>query len=176
MKSRSITTSTLPIFGAVLLALAPVSQAFAAQDDIALLQSYVGSWSGRGTVQYSDSEEALLCRMTINQASEASKINYKGRCGVAGGTISFNGTMAYVEAQDHFEAVMSSNAAFSGQAVGRRQGKGIAFSLTERNSQTGNDNDITAGIALKDNQIAVDFNIVDKKTGDAVDVTVPFSQ
>lgn len=176
MMSKKAAASLLALVGAGMFALAPTGGANAAQEDIDLLQSYVGSWSGRGTVAYSDSEESLLCRMTIDRASDIFKINYKGRCGVAGATISFNGTMAYIAERDHFEAVMSSNAAFSGQAVGQRRGSGINFALTERNADTGNDNSITAGIALRDEEIAVDFTIIDQETGEEIGVTVPFAQ
>ena len=149
--------------------------AVAAPADVALLQSYIGDWSGRGTVT-GERSEAVVCRLKVSTGN-SDKVNYSGRCTIAGKVLSINGTLAYVEAQRRFEAAMTSNAAFSGIAVGQQRGKGLLFNLRERDAdEAGKPYDISADIALDQDAISVGFSVVYVETGDSIRASVPFSK
>lgn len=149
--------------------------ALAAPADIALLQSYIGEWRGRG-VLIGANTETVVCRMTVSQGNQ-DKVNYSGRCSLAGTQLSVAGTMAYVEANKRFEAAMSSNATFSGVAVGQKRGSGMVFNLRERDEdEEGKDLTITAQIGLQQEEISVVFEVVYVDSGDSLRAEVPFSR
>jgi hypothetical protein len=159
---------------AVATAVAP-APAFAGPAELALLQSYVGSWKGRGQLIGAETE-TVVCRLSINPGNSG-KVNYSGRCAMAGTTLSVNGTLAYVEAARRFEAAMTSNVAFTGVAVGQRRGDGLVFNLRERQrDEEGREMTITAAIALDKSKILVDFNVVFNQTGDTIKASVPFTK
>lgn len=147
----------------------------AAQADIDVLQAYLGNWKGRGTLVGADSE-TVVCRMTLT-AGNQQKVNYSGRCGLAGTQLSVNGTIAYNDQAHQYEAAMTSNATFSGIAVGQRRGDGIVFNLHEKDKdEEGNDLTITASITLSKGKITVDFQVLFNTSGDVIKAQVPFSQ
>ena len=68
----------------VALALMPFAslvsiEALAAQDELALLESYVGNWQGEGALVGGDEPEPFRCRLAIAKGN-AGKVNYTGRC------------------------------------------------------------------------------------------------
>src|SRR5690554_5644345 len=137
-----------------LLALAGVFPALAGPADVALLKSYIGDWRGRG-VLIGANTETVVCRMSLTQGNQ-DKVNYNGRCTLAGTQLSVAGTMAYVEASKRFEAAMSSNATFTGVAVGQKRGSNLIFNLRERErDEDGKDLNITAQISLSQEAIKV---------------------
>jgi hypothetical protein len=147
----------------------------AAPADVALLQSYIGEWRGRG-VLYGASEETVVCRLTLTQGNQ-DKVNYNGRCALAGTNLSVAGTMAYVEANRRFEAAMTSNATFTGIAVGQKRGSGLIFNLRERDQdEEGKDLNIAAQIQLNPEDIHVTFEVVYIESGDSLRAEVPFSR
>jgi hypothetical protein len=107
----------------------------------------------------------------------ASKINYAGRCSLVNANLSISGTIAYNDAAGQYEAVMSSNAGFTGLAVGRIQGEQISFDLQEQQKDRAN-NDVRIGsrIKLVSGEITVDFEIEFNDSGTVLQSTVPFSQ
>ena len=162
-----------------LLAVTPMSvaPAVAAPADIALLKSYIGSWKGRGELIGAESE-SVVCRLSLSEGN-SDKVNYSGRCSLAGTSLSVNGTLAYSDQNRRYEAAMTSNVTFSGLAIGKKTGDGIVFNLKERNKdEEGNDLTITAAIALKGkgSTIHVDFNVVFNSTGDTLKASVPFTK
>jgi hypothetical protein len=159
----------------VISALSFGAPAHAAQADIDLLQSYVGNWKGRGVTNAAGGDETIVCRMDISE-SEVAKVNYNGRCSLAGGNISIRGTMAFVHEANRFEAVMSSNTAFQGVAVGRRRGSNINFNLRERNPDTGAEYAIDANMALKSGDIEVVFTLTEVATKKKIVAKVPFKK
>jgi len=145
----------------------------AAPADIALLQSYIGDWRGRGTLT-SDRPESVVCRLGLSQGNQ-DKVNYSGRCTLAGTTLSINGTLAYVN--NRYEAAMTSNARFSGTAIGRKQGNRIVFNLQDRSRGENNeDYAIDAQIVLNGNAINVNFSVTDNGTGKVMKAAVPFAR
>ena len=154
------------------LAAAP---AFAAPADVALLKSYVGDWRGRGTLTGAKAE-SVVCRLSLSEGNE-DKVNYTGRCTLAGTVLSINGTLAYVDAKRRFEAAMTTNATFSGIAVGQKRGSGLIFNLREQETdEEGKELNISADIALNQNAITVGFNVVYVESGETIRANVPFSK
>jgi hypothetical protein len=149
--------------------------AMAAKADVELLQSYIGQWKGRGQLVGAESE-TVVCRLTLTQGNQ-DKVNYSGRCSLAGTNLSVTGTLAYNDSANRYEAAMTSNATFNGLAVGKKSGSGVVFNLKERGEdEEGNDMTITAQIALNSGKIAVQFNVVFNATGDQLRASVPFTK
>lgn len=163
----------IALAGLLVSAGAASAPAFAAPADVALLQSYLGDWRGRG-VLIGANTETVVCRLTLTQGNQ-DKVNYNGRCTLAGTQLSVAGTMAYVEANKRFEAAMSSNATFTGLAVGQKRGGGLVFNLRERDEdEEGKELNITAQITLSTDAINVVFEVVYVESGDSLRAEVPF--
>ena len=162
--------------GLVVTSMMAAAPALAAKADVELLQSYVGNWKGKGVLVGAESE-TVVCKLAL-VAGTNDKLNYSGRCAMAGTQLSINGTIAYIDASRRYEAAMTSNAGFSpAPAVGKRQGNGIVFNMKERGQDDeGNDMTITASIALHPDKIKVDMNVVFNATGDSLKASVPFSK
>jgi len=168
-------TRAIALAGLLLSASAAAVPALAAPADIALLQSYIGEWRGRG-VLIGATQESVVCRLSLSQGNQ-DKINYNGRCTLAGTTLSVAGTMAYVDANKRFEAVMSSNATFNGIAVGQKRGQSLIFNLREREKdEEGKDLNISSQITLSKEAIQVVFEVVYVESGDSLRAEVPFSR
>jgi hypothetical protein len=147
----------------------------AAKADVELLQSYIGNWRGKGQMVGAE-RETVVCRLNLTPGNQ-DKVNYSGRCSMAGTNLSVSGTLAYNDSAKRFEAAMSSNATFSGLAVGRKSGNSLVFNLREREKdKEGNDMTISSQIALSKNRINVEFNVVFNATGESLKASVPFSK
>jgi hypothetical protein len=155
-------------------ALAP-APAFAGKAEVELLKTYIGSWKGRGQLVGGDSE-TVVCRMSLTPGNQ-DKVNYSGRCAMAGTTVSVNGTIAYIDANRRYEAAMTTNVAYSGIAVGQRSGNGLVFNIRERGrDEDGRDMQVAASITLVKDKITVDFSVVFLASGDTIKATIPFSK
>ncbi len=176
-KFASIARPVARIAGAaLLLAMAglSVAPAFAGPAEVALLRSYEGNWRGRGNVVGSDTE-TVTCRMSLTDGN-GNKVNYAGRCSLAGTDLAINGTLAYIDASSRYEGAMTSNINFSGVAVGRKEGDGIVFNLKSRGMSDNANVEVNAGIILTPGGITVKFNAVDVNTGKVLNATVPFAK
>jgi hypothetical protein len=161
--------------GLLFSAIAAVSPAAAAPADVQLLQSYIGEWRGRGVLIGAE-QETVVCRLSLT-AGNQDKVNYNGRCTLAGSNLSVAGTLAYVEANKRFEAAMTSNATFTGVAVGQKRGSGLIFNLREREQdEEGKDLNITSQISLVPDSIEVTFEVIYIESGDSLRAEVPFSR
>lgn len=159
----------------VVLSLGTAMPAIAAPADVALIKSYVGDWRGRG-VLIGANQETIVCRLSVSEGN-GDKVNYNGRCTLAGTQLSVAGTMAYVEASKRFEAAMTSNATFTGLAVGQKRGSGLIFNLREREQdEDGKALNITAQIQLRPDEIQVVFDIVYVESGDSLHAEVPLTR
>lgn len=168
------TTRAVALAGLLSLAGA-AAPAVAAPADVALLKSYIGDWRGRGTLVGAD-QETVVCRLALTEGNQ-DKVNYNGRCTLAGTNLSVAGTMAFIEESNRFEAAMTSNATFTGLAVGQQRGSGLVFNLREREQdEEGKDLNITAQIRLSQEQIDVVFEVVYVESGDSLRAEVPFSR
>jgi hypothetical protein len=147
---------------------------FAGPAEVALLKSYEGSWRGKGQVIGTE-QETVTCRMSLTDGNQ-DKVNYSGRCALAGANLSINGTLAYIEESKRYEGAMTSNVNFAGVAVGRKQGNGIVFNLKSRGTAEDVDLEISASILLSPGAITVDFTATDTNTGKVVSASVPFAK
>lgn len=169
-----LSRSTL-LAGMVMLGGAATTPALAGPAEVALLKSYIGEWRGRG-VLVGANQETIVCRLSLTQGNQ-DKVNYNGRCSLAGTQLSVAGTMAYIEASRRYEAAMSSNAMFTGVAVGQKRGSGLVFNLRERDKdEEGKDLNITAQISLGQEAIQVAFEVVYVESGDNLRAEVPFTR
>ncbi|HQZ12980.1 MAG TPA: hypothetical protein PK286_08830 [Devosia sp.] len=169
--SRMSAVAGLAIAG-VLAVSAP---ALAGPAEATLLETYVGTWQGRGVLTGAE-KETVVCRMTVSKGN-AGKVNYSGRCAMAGTTVAVNGTLAYIDGKKRFEAAMTTNAGFSGLAIGKKSGKGIVFDLKEKaKDDGGNDLSVSAAITLVPERMDVDFGVVFVKTGDTIKASIPFKK
>lgn len=147
-----------------------------AQNEVALLESYIGSWHGEGALVGGDSPEPFRCRLSIAKGNQA-KVNYTGRCALVNATLSISGTIAFNEAERRYEAAMSSNAGFTGLAIGQQHAGQISFDLREQQKdRSGSDVRIGSRILLVDGSITVDFEVEFNNSGDVLTASVPFSQ
>lgn len=150
--------------------------ALAGPAEIAALEPYIGSWSGKGNITGGESQP-VTCRMNVTKGN-AGKLNYTGRCSIAGNQLSVTGTIAYVDANRRYEAVMNSGVGgFRGVAIGRKSGDRITFDLQQRaDDDQGNDITISSSVVLANNQIRVDFHATFNDSGEKVDANIPFSK
>lgn len=175
MKLAGPLSRTLALAGLLIVTASAATPVYAAKADIDLLKTYIGAWKGRGTLVGADSE-SVVCRLTLSDGN-GDKVNYSGRCSLAGQNLSVNGTLLYNDAGRRFEAAMTTNATFSGTAIGQRQGSGVVFNLREKEKdEEGNEMTITAAIILGSNKIGVDFQVIFNATGDMLKAQVPFTK
>ena len=148
----------------------------AAERELDLLQSYIGSWRGEGALVGGDQPEPFRCRLSVAQGNML-KINYTGRCSLVNATLSISGTIAYNDAARQYEAAMSSNAGYTGLAIGRQSGGRISFDLREQQKdRAGSDVRIGARIVLIDDRITVDFEVEFNNSGEVLTASVPFAR
>lgn len=158
---------------AAIMSLLAGAPARSGEAELGLLLSYVGDWRGEGVVTGGDSPDPFRCRLTIAKGN-AAKINYTGRCSLVDANLSISGTIAYNDAARRYEAAMSSNAGFTGIAIGSQQRDEISFDLKERQKdRTGSDVRIGSRIILVDGTIMVDFEIEFNDSGDIMTASVP---
>jgi hypothetical protein len=156
-----------------ILATAPVQSG---PKELALLESYVGSWRGQSVLTGGAEPEAFKCRLTVAKGTSA-KINYTGRCSLVNMNLSVTGTIAFDDKNNRYHAVMSSNAGYAGTAVGRRNGNTITFDLAEKQvDRGGNDVQIAAHLVLVNDRINIDFMVEFNDSGEVLTAKVPFSR
>lgn len=157
------------------LTLSSAVPAFAGPTENAFLESYIGNWKGDGLLTGGDEDESFVCRVNVTAGREG-KINYAGRCTVAGLNLTVAGTIAYIEESKRYEAAMTSNATFSGLAIGRKQGTKVIFDLRERDVHEGADMTITSQVALDDNAIGLSFKYVMTEDQSSMQAAVKFAR
>jgi hypothetical protein len=165
---------TVCLAGLIGAAAGVITPAFAGPAEVALLKSYEGNWRGKGAVVGTDTE-MVNCRMSLTDGND-DKVNYNGRCALAGTELSINGTLAYIEENHRYEGAMTSNINFSGVAVGQKTATGIVFNLNSRGTNQGATIDINTGITLSSGVITVDFRATEVSSGKVIDAHVPFSK
>jgi hypothetical protein len=146
----------------------------AGQAELDLLGSYIGKWAGAGVLVGGEQPERFTCRLTISKGNQ-NKINYAGRCTVASMNLSVSGTILFDDSRRRYQAVMSSNVGFRGQALGRINGDRITFDLASQTVDRGGNNiRIGAEITLEGGDIAVDFEVEFNNSGQVLTADVPF--
>lgn len=141
-----------------------------------LLTSYIGDWRGESVLVGGDEPEPFRCRLKVAKGNQT-KINYTGRCSLVNLTLSVSGTIAYNDETKRYEAAMSSNAGFTGMAIGVIRGDAISFDLAETQvDRGGNEVRIGSKIHLTHDAIRVDFEVEFNNSGDVMTARVPFSR
>lgn len=162
-----------------LLALSPqalTATAQAGEAELALLSTYIGQWRGEGALVGGDKPEAFRCRLNVAKGNQQ-RINYTGRCTLVDTTLSISGTIAYNDSTRRYEAAMSSNAGFTGMAIGQNRGSSISFDLSEnQRDRGGSDVRIGSNIVLANNNIVVNFEVEFNNSGDVLTAKVPFAR
>lgn len=171
--THNLRLALLPIAALAGLAL-PTLPAQAGPEEIALLQTYIGEWSGRGRLSGA-ADEAVVCRIGFTAGNQG-RLNYSGRCALAGSNLSVNGTIAYIDASQRYEAIMTSNTQFTGVAIGRESEGGLLFNLQDRDATEGQDLSIEASMLLLPQALAAEFTIVRNDTGETINAQVPFTR
>lgn len=148
----------------------------AGEAELALLSNYIGQWRGEGALVGGDKPESFRCRLNVAKGNQQ-RINYTGRCTLVDTTLSISGTIAYNDSTRRYEAAMSSNAGFTGMAIGQNRGKSISFDLSEnQRDRGGSDVRIGSNIVLADNNIVVNFEVEFNNSGDVLTAKVPFAR
>jgi hypothetical protein len=143
----------------------------AGEAELALL-----SWKGSGALVGGEKPESFRCRLGVSKGNQA-KINYAGRCTLVDMTLSVSGTIAFDDKIQRYQAAMSSNAGFTGMAIGQKRGESISFDLAEKQVDRGGNNvRIGSKITLVGDQITVDFEVEFNESGDILTASVPFSR
>ncbi len=151
------------------------SPTLAGEAELAVLTSYIGNWQGEGALVGGDKPEPFRCRMAIAKGNQQ-KVTYTGRCSLVSANLSISGTIAYNDAQQQYEAAMSSNAGFTGLAIGKLAGETITFDLREQQKDSsGSDVRIGSQIMLVDGVITVNFEVEFNNSGDVLRASVPFA-
>ncbi len=152
--------------------------AFAAKADVELIQSYIGSWSGGSQLQgefRGKPAGKVTCQMSLSPGN-GDKVNFSGKCAMAGTSMTVKGTIVYNDAGKRYEAAMTSNVSFSGQAVGKRQGGGILFSFKDKSEdENGMGMAVNASISLNPDKINVNFDVA-FDNGEKLSASVPFTK
>jgi hypothetical protein len=173
LTARSIVIRQLrPFLVALLAPLAFPAGAVAASSDAAILQAYVGSYSGTGTMT-GQNAGTVRCRLLFRPAS-ATSVNYTGRCSSGGADISMNGVIT--AANGRVRAAMSGSDGLSSTVTGVRRDGGIVFASRQRVNIRGDDRTVTSTMTLANGAIRVDFSALDNKTGKQTTGSIPFTR
>ena len=174
-----MTRKRLPVARKIALGLLSTlmaAPALAGPAEVDLLSSYVGKWSGEGVLVGGNAPEPFRCRLTVAKGNQA-RINYSGRCSLVSMNLSVACTIAFDDASQRYQAAMSSNAGFTGLAIGRMSGETISFDLTEKQrDRGGNDVRIGSRIRLIADTITVDFEVEFNNSGEILTASVPFAR
>ena len=146
-----------------------------ASPEIEKLTAYSGDWRGESALVGGDRNEPFRCRLSVSQGNPGSVV-YAGRCTLVNATLSISGTILFNAQTGNYEAAMSSNAGYTGRAVGRQNGDRISFDLREQQrDRAGQDVRIGAKIDLISDEITVDFEVEFNDSGEILTASVPFS-
>lgn len=158
------------------MALTLGAPALAGPQELSVLTSYIGDWRGSSALVGGGKSEPFTCRLSVAKGNQE-KVNYTGRCSLVSANLSISGTIAFNDADNRYEAAMSSNAGFTGLAIGRLQGEQISFDLRERDKdKSGSDVRIGSKILLVDGNITVNFEVEFNDSGEVLRASVPFKR
>lgn len=170
-------TRLVSAIGAIALWGAGILPAHAGPAELALLTAYIGEWRGSSVLEGGKKPEPFKCRLTVDKGNQT-KINYAGRCTLVSMNLSVSGTIAYDDPSQTYQAIMGSNAGFTGVAIGKQQGDKIIFDLEEKQEdKAGNFVRIGARITLvAQTSITVDYEVEFNNSGNVLTANVPFTR
>lgn len=162
----------LPLACLVSLAASP---ALAASTDAAMLAGYAGNYTGAGTIN-AGRPQAVRCRLMMTPG-RGGALDYTGRCSAGGAGFSIMG--AIVATAGRFTATMSGAGggfAGSGTVPGTRRGNDIVFAAKTRDVAAGHDRAITSSFSLANGRVAIQFSVLDNRTGKTTTGAVSFAR
>ena len=101
-----------------------VGAAAAGEAEIAVLQSFTGSWRGAGTIDGPDGPREISCTMNVSKA-KAGKVVFRAACPFS----SVSGGMVYNDAAGRYELAFTSSTNFRASATGRGAEDGVNFDV-----------------------------------------------
>jgi hypothetical protein len=156
-----------------MLLLAAPSAAVA--DGYAALLSYEGRFSGSGTAVYENgATDRVDCRLGLEAGARGRMYLRDTACTVAGTRITLQGVMAFVP-DGRYEAAVTSNAGFSGGAVGTGDASGIRFTIDDGRIGDGS-LALSATFVLAGDAVGVEMAITSNVSGAVTRVTVPMGR
>jgi hypothetical protein len=162
------------IAGVALLLGLPAA-ALAGPQQSARLLTYVGTWEGAGLLKGGEEPENFSCRNVVTDGKNG-KINYQGRCYVAGLNLTIYGTLRYNDQTRQYEGIMNSNTEFKGIARGAAVGGNIVFDFKQQKKHEGQDLAIDAKMTLKSGSYNVEFRVRIADSDITMSTSVPFAK
>jgi hypothetical protein len=161
----------------VILACAPLlslTGPAAAASEAAMLQSYVGNYTGSGVLAGGTTPQTVKCRLNI-QSTAPAVLDYTGRCTAGGAGFSMTGIISF--AGGKFTAAMSSSTlGVTATVAGQKRGDGVVFSSKQNVTMQGSTRAVTSTMALTGGAIRIDFSAADSKTGKTTSGSIPFAK
>lgn len=156
-------------------AMALTGNAYAGPKQDALLQTFVGEWTGASTLTGGEAPEDFSCRIIVKNGGSG-KINYSGRCSLDRINLSVTGTIAYKDDLKAYRGVMQSNTAFRGEATGRARNGGVVFDFKQSGEHNGGMLTLNSRMELKGDAITIDFNVWIAESEMKLKTSVPFER
>jgi len=165
-----------------LLAISPLASALLllaagpaiAASEAAMLQSYVGNYTGGGVLAGGTTPQTVKCRLNI-QSTGPAVLDYTGRCTSGGAGFSMTGIISF--AGGKFTAAMSSSTlGITATVAGQKRGDGVVFASKQNVTMQGTARAVTSTMALAGGTIRIDFSATDAKTGKTTSGSIPFTR
>jgi hypothetical protein len=137
-----------------MLAGGAAAPALAGPEEIAVLQTFVGSWRGEGLLAGpKDPPSPFTCTL-LTRRGNAGKLVFSGTCPL----LSAAGGIGYAEAAAQYELAVTSSADFRGAAVGHAQNDVLIFAIDDAGSARSNELKLRANMHMRAKEIAITFD------------------
>lgn len=125
----------------------------AAEGDLALLQTFIGTWKGPGVLVEPTKVTEFECRLTMSKANRG-KLVLRAQCPL----VAASGGIAFNEETGSYELRVTSSTDFRGAALGMREGETVVFDLEDRGvDRDKNALSLKATLILSAGAIGIDF-------------------
>jgi hypothetical protein len=173
----TLSTFARTALAAALFAIPVAGPAQAAPEDVALLHQYLGNWKSQGAVTGpKGNTETVSCRLDLLRGN-AGKVNFRGRCSLSGTAVTMTGAIAFAEATQRYEAVMTTSVGFFGEAIGVRDGDVIRFDLTQVGGQDPTKTmEVSSSFTLGGGAIDIGLDVLFHDTGERYVAKAPFTK
>jgi hypothetical protein len=141
---------------AVMLTGGTAAPALAGPGEIALLQSFAGSWRGEGRLAGPKDPPAPFTCTLLTRRGNAGKLVFSGTCPL----LSAAGGIGYAERAAQYELAVTSSADFRGAAVGHAQNEVLIFVIDDAGSARSNELQLKANMRMRAEEIAITFDAV----------------
>jgi hypothetical protein len=153
----AIGRGSLSLFIALIMLLPQAG--WAAEQQAAFLNSYVGAYRGDGQL-VGNTTETMACRLDVT-ASGPQRLRYTGQCVIAGERLPLRGTISYSDREERYEA----SATGFGSVVAAERGNGIVFALGRDYRRSGRTGSFQATFALSGGAITLQLQVSDNAEG-----------